>query len=153
MHMQRYVLTATASIIVLVLAACANPTATNAVRRLNRDAATAGSAHRYRITADGNGVEKYEVAPALSPSAAKNLQPTSADATLKNDILGKIGSVEATRGGSAAPRLLGVHAMGVSAVPGREIWFIERGTGAVRYDVTLTPSADGGTDFAVRGPL
>ena len=48
---------------VLLALGCANPTATNAVRQLNRDAEASGSPYRYRLTADGNGVEKYEMAP------------------------------------------------------------------------------------------
>jgi hypothetical protein len=46
----------------LLMAGCANPTVTNAVRKLNRDAEANGSPYRYRVTAEGNGVEKYEIA-------------------------------------------------------------------------------------------
>jgi len=40
---------------------CGNPTATNAVRIANENAARSGSEYRYRVLEDGNTVQKYRV--------------------------------------------------------------------------------------------
>jgi hypothetical protein len=51
---------ATCLISILLLGGCADPTVSNALRRMNREAEQSGSPYRYRATPDGNGIEKYE---------------------------------------------------------------------------------------------
>jgi hypothetical protein len=45
---------------------CGNPTARNAVRIANENAARSGSEYRYRVLKDGNTIEKYRVSGATS---------------------------------------------------------------------------------------
>jgi hypothetical protein len=49
-----------ALISILLLAGCANPTVSNALRRMNREAEQSGSPYRYRATPDAKGIEKYD---------------------------------------------------------------------------------------------
>ena len=144
------------TIVLASFSGCTNPTTTNAVSQLNRDAARTGSPFRYRTerVPGGTTVEKYRiVAPTPGPVPA-DLQPTSANAELQKDILGRIASMAAEDwGGTTAPSLAGVQQLPPSGGSIRETWFVKQGDGAIRYKVTMTPSAQGGTDFSVAGPL
>ena len=50
-----------AAVVSLSIMSCANPTAVNATRQLNRDAERSGSPYRWRVTADGHSIEKYRI--------------------------------------------------------------------------------------------
>src|ERR1041385_8141084 len=130
---------------------CGNPTAENAARTLNERAEASGSSYRYRV--NGNAVERYDVNSFGGPLRATDWEHTSADAALQKDVLKLIGLIEKGRGGESSPRLLGVRKMPGSGNSVKELWFVEPAGGAARYEVTLNPSARGGTDFQVHGPV
>jgi hypothetical protein len=97
--------------------------------------------------------EKYRAIPPTPSPIPAGLQPTTANAVLQKDILALIVAIQQGWGSSVAPSLLGVKPLGVSGGSVRESWFIKQGDGAVRYEVTMTPNSQGGTDFKGEGPL
>ena len=135
---------------------CKNPTATNAIRQLNRDAERSGSPYRFRAdrVAGQTVVSKYRMIPPKPSPAPASLQATAANAELQRDILAKIRYIQQGWGDIAWPTLLGVEEVAIEAGrPTKESWFVKMGDSAVRYDITMTPSPRGGTDFSVTGPL
>jgi hypothetical protein len=144
-----------AAAVIAMFSGCMNPTVTNAVRQLNRDAARTDSPYRYRAyrVPGGAAVEKYRaVAPTPSPIPA-DLQPTTANAELQKDVLAKIALIEQGWSGTVTPSLAGVQRLPASDGSTKETWLVRQGYGAIRYEVVMTPSAQGGTDFSVKGPL
>jgi hypothetical protein len=143
-------------IVLASFSGCTDPTATNAVRQLNRDAERTGSPDRYRanrVPGGGTAMERYRIVAPTPCSIPDDLQPTSANADLQKDIRAKIALIEQGWDSTATPVLLGVQRIASSDGSIKETWFVRQGKGAVRYDVTLTPSTMGGTDFSVTGPL
>jgi len=141
---------------ILTLTSCKNPTAVNAVRQLNRDAERSGSPYRFRSdrVPGGTAVTRYRIIPPKPGPAPANLKATTADAELQRDILAKVLIIQQGWGDTASPSLLGVEPL--ASADGRstkESWFVKQGDGAVRYEVTMTPSPGGGTDFSVTGPI
>ena len=132
---------------------CVFNSADVAVRRLNHQAKASGSPYRWRDHSVPGGwtIEKYRIIPPPSSPIPADLQPTSANIELQKDILAKIDVIQQGWGSSVAPSLLGVKLLGVSDGSIRESWFIKQGDGAVRYQITMTPSPQGGTDFKIEG--
>ena len=96
----------------------------------------------------------YRILPAPTPgSIPVDLQPTAAETSLQESILGRIEMIQRGWGNSIAPSLIGVHSLGESGGPIKELWFVRHGEGAVRYEVTTFASPQGGIDFKVVGPL
>jgi hypothetical protein len=144
-----------AATVILAFTGCMNPTVTNSVRRLNRDAERSGSPYRYRAyrVAGGTTVEKYRVIPPSPIPIPTDLRPTSANTELQRDIVAKIAIIQQGWSSTGGPSLLGVKPLAASGGSIKELWFVKEGEGAIRYEVTMTPSAQGGTDFSVRGPV
>jgi hypothetical protein len=114
----------------------------------------AGSPYRlraYRVPG-GTAVEKYRVIPPSPIAVPTDLQPTTANAELRTDVLNKIAALQQDWGNSNAPDLLGVKPEGVVQNSIKESWFIKWDDNAIRYEVTMTPSPQGGTDFKLVGP-
>ena len=96
----------------------------------------------------------YRVLPAPTPdSIPVDLQPTAAETQLQERILGRIEMIQRGWGNSNAPSLIGVHSLGESGGPIKELWFVRQGEGAVRYEVTAFSSPQGGIGIKVVGPL
>lgn len=96
----------------------------------------------------------YHVIPTPMPgSIPADLQPTATETRLQKRILERIEMIQRGWGNSSAPSLIGVHSLGVSGGPIKELWFVRQGEGAVRYEVTAFSSLQGGIDFKVVGPL
>jgi hypothetical protein len=133
---------------------CVTSVADSAARRLNRQAEASDSPYRYRAYSvpGGSAVEKYRVVPPTPSPTPADLQPTTANAELQKDILAKIDVMRQGWGSHVTPSLLGVQPLGVSGDSIREAWFIKQGDGAIRYEVTMTSSSQGGTDFKVEEP-
>lgn len=144
-----------AATVIMTFTGCANPTAVNAVRQLNREAERTGSPYRYRAyrVSGGSAVEKYRVIPPTPSPIPADLHPTRANAELQRAIVAKIAVIQQGWGGTVGPSLLGVKPLAASAGSIKESWFVKQGDGAIRYEVTMTPSAQSGTDFSVAGPL
>ena len=98
-------------------------------------------------------IEKYRVVAPLPVAIPAELKPTTANLELQKDILAKIEIFQQGWGSKVAPSLLGVQPLGVSGGWVKELWFVREGNGALRYEVTATPSSTGGTDFKINGPL
>lgn len=131
----------------LFLSGCVgNPTADNAVRRLNRDAERSGSP--YRWSSEATGLFDSVVRRYLIGTPGK----TAADAQLQADILKVIGDVEAKQGGSQTPSLIQTRMVSQTPVEIVEVWVVSRGDKQIAYTVSMKPSLKGGTDFSVRGP-
>src|SRR5215211_1362492 len=97
-------------------------------------------------------VQNHPIVPLNPGPVPADLQPTRANAKLRRDVLANIAAIQQARGG-ASPSLIGVKPIATSDGATKETWFIRERAGAVRYDVTMTPSAAGGTDFSITGPL
>jgi hypothetical protein len=138
----------------LFLFGCANPTVTNAARKLNHEAEASGSPYRYRTyNMDGGTVlEKYRITPPSPTPVPANLQPTTANPELRTDVLNRIAAFQQGWGNTNAPILLGVKSEGIFQNSIKESWFIKQDDGAIEYKVTMKPSPQGGTDFELNGP-
>jgi hypothetical protein len=125
-----------------------------AARRLNHEAEASGSAYRYRAVSEPGGYAliKYRTVPPSPSPIPANLQPTTANAELRKDILAKIDAMQRAWDSDVTPTLLGVQPLGLSGGSFKEAWFIKQGDGAIRYVVTLTQSPKGGTDFEIEWP-
>ena len=96
----------------------------------------------------------YRILPAPTPdSIPVDLQPTATETWLQKRILQRIEMIQRGWGNSIAPSLIGVHSLGVSGGPIKELWFVRQGEGAIRYEVTTFSSLQGHIDFKVVGPL
>ena len=96
----------------------------------------------------------YRVTPPPMPgSIPADLLPTAPETWLQKRILERIEMIQRGWGSSIAPSLIGVHSLGVSGGPIKELWFVRQGEGAVRYEVTALSNSQGGIDFKVVGPL
>jgi hypothetical protein len=132
---------------------CVFNSADVAVRRLNHKAKASGSPYRWRDQSVPGGwvVEKYRIIPPVPSRIPTDLQPTTANAELRKDILAKIDVIQQGWGSNVVSSLLGVQPLGMSNGSVREAWFIKQGDGAIRFEVTTTPSSQGGTDFKIEG--
>jgi hypothetical protein len=141
-------------IVGVFLSGCIDPGVANGVRSENKKLEAAGSPYRMRAYRVPNGtvVEKYRAIPPSTISAPTNLQPTTANAELRTDVLNKIAVLQQDWGNSNAPDLLGVKPEGVFQNSIKESWFIKWNDEAIRYEVTMTPGPQGGTDFKLVGP-
>jgi hypothetical protein len=144
---------------VLILAAllasgCVFSPADVAVRRLNHQAEASGSPYRYRDQYAYGGwvVEKYRIIPPVAGPIPKDLKPTSANSQVQKDVLTNIASLQKEWGCDVAPLLLGVKPLGETNNSTMESWFDKQGSGAIQYEVSMTPSAEGGTDLQIEGP-
>ena len=90
--------------IALGLAACENPTATNAARIANSQAEASGSPFRWKTQSVSGGTTMMLVMADL-PSG-----PTRADPVLKKDILALITKAEAAEGRKKGSRLVSCQA-------------------------------------------
>jgi hypothetical protein len=141
-------------IVALFLSSCVDPGVANGVRRENKKNEAAGSPYRlraYRVPG-GTAVEKYRAIPPPPIPVPTDLQPTTANVELRTDVLNKIAGLQQDWGNSNAPILLGVKSEGVAQNSIKESWFIKQNDQAIRYEVTMTPSPQGGTDFKLEGP-
>jgi len=138
----------------LFASGCVFSTADVAVRRLNHQAEASGSPYRYRDQYIYGGwvVEKYRIIPPVPSPTPTDLKPTSASSQVQKDVLTNIASLQKDWGCDVAPLLLGVEPLGVTNNSTMESWFVKQGSGAIQYKVTMTPSADGGTDLIIEGP-
>jgi hypothetical protein len=105
----------------------------------------------YRVPG-GTVVEKYRAIPPSPIPVPIGLQPPTANAELQTDILNKIATLQQDWGNSNAPVLLGRKSDGIFQKSKKESWFIKQDSGAIQYEVTMTPSPQGGTDFKLVGP-
>jgi hypothetical protein len=158
----RFIMRSTHMLIVLcalsLTSGCVFNSADVAVRRLNHEAVASGSPYRWRYHSVpvsgaefGRGFvfEKYRIIPPSPSPIPADLHPTTANTELRTDILAKIDFMQRDWGCKVAPTLLGVQPLGFSDGSFREAWFIKQGDGAIRYEVTITPSPQGGTDFKI----
>ena len=97
-------------------------------------------------------LEKYRVTPPSPSPIPADLRPSTANAELRKDILAQIDVMQRDWGCNVAPTLLGVQPLKLSDGSIREAWFIKQSDSTIRYEVTMTPSAQGGTDFKIEGP-
>jgi len=128
------------SIFAISLAGCGSPTA-NVGHEQNRQAEAAGSPFRWKIQSAGGGTSMSRVMIDLPVGTTK------ADDTLKRDILSQIESVELSQQRNTN------ELEEVRMLPdGREVWIIKNQQHGIGYIVTMQPSPQGGTDFALDGP-
>jgi uncharacterized protein YceK len=128
------------AIIAISLAGCGSPIE-NVRREQNRQAEASGSPFRWKIQSVGGGTTMSRVMIDLPLGATK------AGVTLKKDILSQIEKVELSKQ-RKAPEIAEVRLL----PDGREVWIINNQQDGIAYIVTMKPSPQGGTDFAIDGP-
>lgn len=79
--------------------------------------------------------------------------PTVADATLKADVLKKIGSLENAKNRNSEPTLLKTNVLLSNSSEVVEAWEIDGKDRLRAYKVSFKPVASGGTDYAISGPF
>ena len=131
------------SVIVLGLAACDNPTATNGVRIANSQAEASGSPFRWKTQSSSltGGAVMTRVMVDL-PSG-----PSRADEELKRDVLALITKAETSEGRSD-PQVEDVKPL----QDGREVWILKSGQDGIAYVVSFKLAAPGGTNIKLDGP-
>jgi hypothetical protein len=135
------IITVGAGAIILVLAACQNPTATNATRIANQEAEASGSPFRWKTQSVNGGTAMFLVLVDL-PSG-----PTIADAVLKKDTLALIAKAEGTKG-RANPEIEDIKHL----KDGREVWTLKSTRGGIAYVINFKRSPQGGVDIEMSGP-
>lgn len=74
---------------------------------------------------------------------------TGADAILQSDVMRMIGMFESAGGGSKQPIFISASGAGKSGTTVIEHWIVDSNGKKVTYEVTFTPSPQGGVDFRV----
>lgn len=141
----------------LLLASCSSPSSADTLGRMNREAKKNGSPYRYRLAqgapgAPMAGVEKYRVVAPAPVRVPADLGKTAASSELEKDILHHIGLMQREWGGDPSPVPLGANPLPALRGSLKELWFLKYKDGAVRYEVTMTPTGDR-VDYSVTGPM
>jgi hypothetical protein len=129
-------------IFLLLLAGCANQTARDAVRIMNRDAEKAGSPFRWKHeTIRGQTIMQMTMIEL--PSG-----PSKAEGSLREAILAEIArrEIAASR---PAPVVADVKVM----ADGREVWVLESIQYGVAYVLTLGRNPEGRVVYRLEGPV
>lgn len=129
-------------VLAMVLGGCANTTAFNAAEIANQQAEHEGSPFRWKAETVNGGVIMYQEMIPLPSGASK------AGKMLEADTMSLINKAENTK------ERFTIELENVQHLPnGREVWVLKNDDGGLAYVVTYLPSAQGGTDIELMGPI